>query len=136
LRHQLQALLVRLYLAQTHREQTGRVDSVALQRFKRYRLAVEQEFPRRHKVAHYAKRLGCSEKSLGRAALEIAGVNAKKILIQRIVLEAKRLLAHTILPISAIADKLGFDEATNFVKFFRRQTGGSPGAFRKLHARR
>jgi len=33
-------------------------------------------------------------------------------------------------PVSTIADQLGFDEATNFVEFFRREAGWTPGAFR------
>lgn len=33
-------------------------------------------------------------------------------------------------PVAAIGDELGFDGATDFVKFFRRETGFAPGAFR------
>jgi len=32
--------------------------------------------------------------------------------------------------VAVIGDQLGFAEATNFVKFFRRETGLTPGAFR------
>ncbi len=46
-------------------------------------------------------------------------------------LEAKRLLVHTEMPISAIAQRLGFDEATNFTKFFRSIEGCTPGDFRR-----
>jgi AraC-like DNA-binding protein len=106
-----------------------------LQRFRRFRVAVEREYPRWHSVAQYARHLGCSEKSLSRATLEAADVNAKAFLVNRIVLEAKRLLAHTTLPVAAIGDRLGFAEATNFVKFFRRETGAPPGAFRARQAR-
>jgi AraC-like DNA-binding protein len=56
------------------------------------------------------------------------------MLTQRIVLEAKRLLAHSLSPVAAIGEALGFDEATNFVKFFRRETGLTPGAFRARHS--
>ncbi len=45
-------------------------------------------------------------------------------------LEAKRLLAHSDLPAARIADRLGFDDAANFSKFFRQRTGLAPGAFR------
>jgi AraC-like DNA-binding protein len=75
--------------------------------------------------------LGCSEKSLMRAVREAAGVSAKRYVSQRVALEAKRLLAHTSLPVATIADRLGFDEPTNFVKFFRREAGAVPGAFRR-----
>lgn len=131
LQNQLYALLNRLHLIVAYCEQTERVVPVLLQRFKRYRFAVEQDFHRWHRVTDYAKRLGCSEKSLGRAALEVTGASAKAFLSQRIALEGKRLLAHTGLPISLIADKLGFDEATNFIKFFRREVGCTPGDFRR-----
>lgn len=48
----------------------------------------------------------------------------------RIVLEAKRLLVHSLLPVANIGYELGFSEATNFVKFFHRGTRQTPGAFR------
>jgi AraC-like DNA-binding protein len=130
LRSQLHAMLIRLHLAQARRE-GPRIDPPALVKcFRRYRLAVEEHFQKRHAVAGYAKLLGCSEKSLGRAVQKIAGITAKEFLSQRIVLEAKRLLVHTALPVSVIANRLGFDEPTNFVKFFRREVQKSPGAFR------
>ena len=83
-----------------------------------------------HGVATYAARLGCSEKSLTRAALEVTDRTAKAVITDRLVLEARRLLAHTLLPVAVIGDQLGFAEATHFVKFFRRETRLTPGAFR------
>lgn len=49
---------------------------------------------------------------------------------QRMVLEAKRLLAATALPIGIIAHKLDYD-VSNFTKFFKRFTGMTPSAYRK-----
>lgn len=134
LRSELQALLVRLHLGRARVTAEERVEPVTLKRFRRYRMILEREYRRWHSVAPYARHLGCSQKSLSRATLEVADVSAKALLTQRIVLEAKRLLAHSLLPVAAIADELGFDEATNFVKFFRRETGTTPGAFRTGHA--
>lgn len=54
-------------------------------------------------------------------------------MVDRLVLEAKRLLVHTTDPVGVIARQLGFAEPTNFVKFFRRETGTTPGAFRTRH---
>jgi AraC-like DNA-binding protein len=133
LRSQLHAMLIRLHLAQNRRAVPRIAPPALVKRFRRYRLAVEKYFPKRHAVAGYAKLLGCSEKSLGRAVRKIAGITAKEFLSQRIVLEAKRLLVHTALPVSVIANRLGFDEPTNFVKFFRREVRQSPGAFRAEH---
>ena len=130
LRSQFQVLLIRLHLAHAPTTHDERSEPVVLQRFRSYRTAVEREYQNWHRVAQYASHLGCSEKSLNRATLEVASVSAKSFLVSRIVLEAKRLLAHTLLPVSTIGNQLGFDEATNFVKFFRRESGSTPGAFR------
>jgi len=70
--------------------------------------------------------LGCSEKTLNRATHAVVDMSPKSLLVGRIVLEAKRLLAHSASPVAAIAADLGFEEATNFVKFFRRETGVTP----------
>jgi len=130
LRSQLQALLTRLHLAHAGATQDERLEAAVLKRFRRYRTTVEREYRRWHSVAQYAKHLGCSQKSLSRATIEVAEMSAKAMLTQRIVLEAKRLLAHSTLPVATISDELGFDEATNFVKFFRREAEMTPGAFR------
>ncbi len=132
MRHQLYALLMRLHLFQHGRASSKEAMPVNLQRFRRYRQLVEREFPRLHRVANYARLLGCSAKSLSRASLDVVGMAAKEFLAERIALEAKRLLAHTELPVSVVADQLGFAEATNFVKFFKRAAGCPPGEFRWL----
>lgn len=133
LRHQLQALLIRLHVAHASSSRAARVEPALLQRFRRYRAAVEREHRRWHSVAEYAKFLGCSQKSLGRASQAVTAVSAKAFLTNRIVLEARRLLVHTHASVATVSDQLGFDEATNFVKFFRRETGTTPGAFRNGH---
>jgi AraC-like DNA-binding protein len=130
LRHQLQALLIRLHLAHAVAARAPAIEPALLQRFRRFRTTVEREHRRWHTLAPYAKQLGCSEKSLSRATLAVTGVGAKTFLTNRIVLEARRLLVHTTSPVATISDLLGFDEATNFVKYFRRETGETPGAFR------
>lgn len=130
LRSQLHTLLIRLHLAHAGAKQDERLEAGALKRFRRYRTTIEREYRRWHSVAQYAKHLGYSQRSLSRATIEVAEMSAKSMLTQRIVLEAKRLLAHSTLPVAAISDELGIDEATNFVKFFRRETGMTPGVFR------
>jgi AraC-like DNA-binding protein len=81
-------------------------------------------------MAPYAQQIGCSERSLTRATAAVTGLAAKEYLTGRVVLEARRLLAHTPEPVTAIASALGFDESNNFVKYFRRETGTTRGAFR------
>jgi AraC-like DNA-binding protein len=132
-RAQLQALLLRLLLASEQEQTSPAQHSSQARHFKKLRDAVETRFHEWHQVAAYANALGISEKTLGRATQEIAGLSAKAYLSKRIALEAKRMLAYTNWPIANVADKLGFDEATNFIKFFRREAGYAPSEFRKQH---
>jgi len=134
LRRQLEALLARLQLARSGAAVERTLDPLVLRRFSRYKTAVEREYRRRHGVREYASQLGCSEKSLNRATRAVMDMSAKALLLGRIVLEAKRLLAHSASPVAVIAADLGFDEPTNFVKFFRRETGMTPGGFRGRYA--
>jgi AraC-like DNA-binding protein len=63
--------------------------------------------------------------------MEMAGVTSKAFIASRINLEAKRLLAHSASSIAVIGDRLGFMESTNFVKFFKRDIGCTPGECRR-----
>ncbi|MDZ4309257.1 MAG: helix-turn-helix transcriptional regulator [Cypionkella sp.] len=131
LRYQLCALLLRLCILQDQKTVTQTAGSQGLQRFVRFRRLVEQNYAGWHQVATYADALGCTEKSLTRSAQKASGHNAKSVIAARITLEAKRLLAHTDRPIYLIAEALGFVEATNFAKFFKRETGVTPAGFRE-----
>lgn len=133
LRHQLGALLIRLYLAQRHHENLRPTVPSETDRFRRFQQLLEKSFQTWHRVATYANVLGCTEKTLSRATLSVAGVTAKAMVASRISLEAKRLLVHTSLPVAGIADKLGFDDPSNFVKFFKRQVGCTPLELRRQH---
>ncbi|WP_341487416.1 AraC family transcriptional regulator [Pararhizobium sp. A13] len=132
LRYYLSALLLRICLMQEGVTKTDLVKPDVM-RFRRFKEAVGTNFYRWHQVCDYARALECSEKTLTRATLSITGVSAKRFIVDRISLEAKRLLAYTSLPTSEISSRLGFDEATNFIKFFRREIGSTPGAFRSKH---
>jgi AraC-like DNA-binding protein len=131
LRHQLHAMLTRLGLLQARRHAQQLVNSPALQRFKRFQELVDEHFAQWHQVKEYASQLGYTEKSLARAVAASAGTTAKAFIAGRITLEAKRLLVHTDQPVATIGDRLGFDEPTNFSKFFKREARCTPAEFRQ-----
>jgi AraC-like DNA-binding protein len=127
LRHLLAALVLRLSCAgdQTADARMRAVPEV----FARFRALVERDFMRTRDVSEYAARLGYSPRTVSRASHDVFGFAAKEFIDRRVILEAKRLLAHGELSAAQIATHLGFSSATNFTKFFRRHTGSSPGAF-------
>ncbi|TQF04566.1 helix-turn-helix domain-containing protein [Kitasatospora acidiphila] len=96
-----------------------------------FRRELERSFATTRSVEDYAARLGYSPRTLTRACLAATGRSAKQLADARVALQAQRLLAHTELPVAAIGRALGFTEATNFGKFFARETGRTPGEFRR-----
>lgn len=98
-----------------------------------FRDLVEQQFHAVRAVRTYAAQLNVAEKRLGQATSKLLGKLPKELIDERVTLEAKRLLVHTRASIKEIGFELGFDEPTNFVKFFRRQAGLTPVEFRELH---
>lgn len=100
------------------------------QAFVWFRDELEASFRTRHKVAEYAARLGYSTRTLNRLARENTGLSAKQLIDERVVLEAKRLFAHGPDSVAGIAGRLGFDDPSNFSKYFQHRTGLTPAAFR------
>ncbi|MDT9681124.1 AraC family transcriptional regulator [Streptomyces sp. TRM76323] len=130
MRHLLSALLIRL----AHVDGSALPEGAAGEPFRRFREAVEQDFARTHRVEDYAARLGYSTRTLTRATRAAAGCGAKRLIDDRVLLEAKRLLVHTALSPAAIGDRVGFTHPTAFSAFFRRRTGTTPTGFRALAA--
>ncbi|QDY80385.1 helix-turn-helix transcriptional regulator [Streptomyces qinzhouensis] len=127
LRHLLAVLVLRLaHLTRPTGSPPPEPDAT----FLRFRDAVEKSFTRTRRVEDYAEALGYSPRTLSRATLAAAGLGAKEFIDRRVVLEAKRLLAHSDRTAARIADHLGFSSATHFSKYFHQRTGQTPIAFR------
>ena len=99
----------------------------------RFRNLVDQHFVREKSVGFYAQQLHITEKRLQKTCAQIFGISPKAYISERIVLEAKRLLLHSQANTKAIAFELGFDEPTNFIKYFRKNTQKTPVEFRETY---
>ncbi|MER5493458.1 AraC family transcriptional regulator [Streptomyces sp. NPDC002490] len=127
----LRFLLAALLLHVERLPHPGASTSDAQGTYARFRTELERSYHRTRRAEDYATTLGYSVKSLTRACLAATGQPVKQVIDARVVLQAKRLLAHTDDPVSGIARQLGFSEATNFGTYFVRHTGTTPGAFRR-----
>lgn len=128
LRHSLTAFLLRLaHLAASSAEAARQQSDTT---FTLFRDAVEKGFATNHSVSAYADALGYSRRTLVRAVRAATGETPKGFIDKRVVLEAKRLLAHTDMPIGRIGAAVGFPDAANFSKFFHQHTDMTPAAFR------
>ncbi|MFI2437510.1 helix-turn-helix transcriptional regulator [Streptomyces sp. NPDC018693] len=126
----LRQLLGALVLRAAHIQAQGSPATDPGEPYLRFRSAVERDFASVRRVEEYAHALGYSARTLSRATLAADGVTAKEFIDRRVLLEAKRLLAHSDQSAARIAARLGFSSTTNFSKFFHRHTGKSPLGFR------
>ncbi|MFD4630820.1 helix-turn-helix domain-containing protein [Streptomyces sp. NPDC058284] len=118
----LSALIARLRPPHTEARATHPV-------FRMFRASVEAHFREHHDAGYYAQALGYAPRTLSRAVQQVTGRTAKAYIVERLVLEAKRLLAHDRLTSARCAGALGFPDASNFSAFFRKATGMRPGAW-------
>lgn len=126
----LSALIARL--RPPHAE--ARSSHSAFRLFQLFRSSVEAHFREHHDAGYYARALGYAPRTLSRAVQQVTGRTAKGYIVDRIVLEAKRLLAHDRLTAARCADALGFPDPSNFSVFFRKATGMRPGAWQATPA--
>jgi AraC family transcriptional regulator, transcriptional activator of pobA len=96
-----------------------------------FRDLVEQHFSNNKMVNFYAHQLNVTEKGLQKSISQVFGKSPKEYISERIILEAKRLLLHSSANTKEIAFDLGFDEPTNFIKFFKKTTRITPIEFRE-----
>ena len=94
---------------------------------------LEQDFQNEKSVNRYASQLNVSEKQLHKATTTLLEKTPKQIIDERILLEAKRLLVHSSQSIKEIAYELGYEEPTNFIKYFRKHTAFTPAEFREQY---
>ncbi len=99
--------------------------------FAQFRQLVEHDFKHEHKVPYYADKLGVSVKTLSNSVSECSGLTPLVMINNRILLEARRLMRHSNLLVKEVADRLGFQDTSYFIKFFKRQSGVSPLSFRQ-----
>lgn len=99
--------------------------------FVMFRKSVEQHFTEYHTVKEYADVLNVSAKTLSNSVLECTGKTPLTLINDRITLEAKRLLRYSNLITKEVADYLGYEDPSYFVKFFKRQTGYLPSTFKE-----
>jgi AraC family transcriptional activator of pobA len=98
----------------------------------RFRDMVDVDFRARRPLDDYARRLGVTPTHLRRLCRARLGATPLAVLNRRIVLEAKRLLAFSSLGVKEIAEQVGFADPAYFSRFFQRETGLTPSAFRAM----
>jgi AraC family transcriptional activator of pobA len=131
----LLAILVEALRLGRHAEEAAPVsDRSAARLVARFREAVETQFLSGADVGSYARRLGVSPTRLRRACRIVAQCAPIRLVQDRLLLEAKRLLLYSNMTVAETAYYLGFEDPAYFSRVFKRREGVSPIVFRRSTA--
>ena len=137
-RHTSLLMLMNLFLISIKRHLNQHAISNAtappyIRQVDKFRRLIENHFREHWQVADYAKALNTSTSTLNRMCRQRYNSNAKTIILDRLVNEAKRRLVYTRQPLDQIAYYLGYSDPAYFSRVFKRLTSISPGEYRRAH---
>lgn len=102
-----------------------------LETFNSFKNLVEDEYIVSRSSRYYATKLFISYKSLNEIVKTTTNKTVKTFIDDFVTIEIKRYLKSTSLSIKEISYKTGFEEASNLISFFKKNTGTTPLKFRK-----
>ncbi len=92
---------------------------------------IDENYKKGYNVAEYARLLHISSRSLLDLTQQQLNKTPSQMIQERIILEAQRSLLYSNFNINQVGYRLGFDDASYFVKYFKKYTGVSPSEFKK-----
>lgn len=134
LQHLVQLLLIQL--SRLNKQDLPKQDlpNDDLQIFRRFNNLVQDYYQEHWHLNAYVKALGISASRLHQACQRTTSQPPKKIIHERLIQEAKRLLTFTQLSSAEICYQLGFSDPAYFSRFFKRATGQTAQSYRKAVA--
>lgn len=129
-------LLVKLFLLKIERIKHSLIpNNKNVEKFIKFgifRNQIETHFTETRNANEYAQMMGLSYKTLNEICKAVTGTTAKQFIDDYIILEIKRHLATSDISIKELSYRLGFDEPTNFIKFFKKHTLHTPFQFKAI----
>lgn len=126
--------LLKNFLIQIERNKRQRTDIVcndSLELFLKFRKLLEENVNYKIRVVDLCEQLNISEKQLNGSIKLYQHTTAKRYIDDRILLEIKRLLVYSTLSIKEIAYEIGFEDPTNFTKYFKTRMKMLPTEYRQ-----
>ncbi|WP_299840343.1 AraC family transcriptional regulator [uncultured Tenacibaculum sp.] len=99
--------------------------------FIHFKQLITKHYNETHNVKDYALKLSVSYKYLNDICKEISQKTAKEFLDSWLLLEIKRNISENRYTSQEIAYKMGFNEPSNFIRFFKKFTGTTPNQFQE-----
>ncbi|HEX8048933.1 helix-turn-helix domain-containing protein [Rhizobium sp.] len=129
------ALLLTARLSQQEEEGQGASDE-SERRMEILHSLIQRHFRSHKPAAFYAEALGISSTHLHRIVRGKTGYGAHELIARKLIDEAKRELVFTFGSVQEIGYRLGFADPAYFSRFFLKQTGETPRAWRMAERER
>ncbi|WP_272149706.1 helix-turn-helix domain-containing protein [Tenacibaculum aiptasiae] len=100
--------------------------------FIQFQKALDQHMFHTRNAKDYIDMLGCSAHQLNLVVKTFTNKSVKVFIDSMLILNAKRLLADSQYNVSEASYLLGFEETTNFTKFFKKHTNQTPSQFKEV----
>lgn len=98
--------------------------------FHRFNALIEAHYLEHWALARYAEQIGVTEARLNDVCRRIADLPSKRLVLERLMQEAKRLLLFSGSTANEICYQLGFKDPAYFSRFFQRYAKLTPGEYR------
>ncbi|MFJ4456145.1 4-hydroxyphenylacetate catabolism regulatory protein HpaA [Pseudomonas sp. NPDC089392] len=102
--------------------------------FHRFNALIEAHYLEHWPLARYAQQIGVTEARLNDVCRRIADLPSKRLVLERLMQEAKRLLLFSGSTANEICYQLGFKDPAYFSRFFNRYAKLTPGEYRQRQA--
>ncbi|SPO54683.1 HpaA [Pseudomonas sp. JV551A1] len=102
--------------------------------FHRFNALVEAHYLEHWPLANYAAQIGVTEARLNDICRRIADLPSKRLVLERLMQEARRLLLFSSSSVNEVCYQLGFKDPAYFSRFFSRYAGLTPGEYRQRQA--
>ncbi|WP_103072010.1 AraC family transcriptional regulator [Aquimarina sediminis] len=97
---------------------------------------VEEKYKTQKSAIAYAKDMNLSVKHLNRICQKTIGKTTTDVILERVILEAKRLILYSDNNLTEIAWDLGYNDYSHFSKLFKQKSKISPSQFQKVYLKK
>ena len=101
------------------------------ERFQQLNELIRQNFRAHKPVSFYADQLNLSTRHLNRIVSKISGKSISDTINEIMIHEANVLLLYSDISIKEISFKLGYEDTSYFIRFYKNRTQTTPAKFRK-----
>lgn len=97
-------------------------------------ILIDQHYKTEKSPSQYAQWMNISPKHLNRIIQNSLNKTTTQLITERVILEAKRLIAQPSLQLTTISELLGYEEYAYFSRLFKKQTSETPTSFRSRYS--